>query len=332
MPSKKYTAQKREELRQKKQKQDKPSRLKPLLTLIVVLVVVLAVIWAGFTFLGGDDVDTDVVDENTVPSLERDYVVVSLNSTSNIIDVLANDVDSDGDTLNITEVEDSSNGIVEIADNKLVYTPDKNFTGPEESFSYKVSDGENEAYSTVNIIVADKYPIALMDTSMGMIGIELYTDKAPITAGNFINLSNDNFYDGIIFHRVISNFMIQGGDPNGDGTGGPGYAIEDEFDEDLSNVRGTISMANSGPNTGGSQFFINVNDNLHLDFNKYIDQTTYQLVYEEVPYPTDTSKHAVFGSVIMGMDIVDEISEVSTDSNDKPLTDITINSITIYNS
>jgi len=161
-----------------------------------------------------------------------------------------------------------------------------------------------------------KNRIAVIDTSMGTIRVELYEDKAPITAGNFINLSKDGFYDGLIFHRVIRDFMIQGGDPNGDGTGGPGYTIKDEFHPDLSNVRGTISMANSGPNTGGSQFFINVADNTYLDY------------YVEDQYD---AQHAVFGRVISGMDVVDEISKVSKDSNDKPLSDIIINSITIEN-
>ena len=171
-------------------------------------------------------------------------------------------------------------------------------------------------------------PIAVIDTSMGVIKVELYEDKVPITAGNFIKNAENGYYDGIIFHRVIKNFMIQGGDPKGDGTGGhaaeyhEGYGdpedpetwmIPDEFREDLSNVRGTISMANRGPNTGGSQFFINVVDNTHLDYNK-----------EPL-----TSQHAVFGKVIEGMDIVDAISNVATNANDKPIQDVTIIKVTI---
>lgn len=155
--------------------------------------------------------------------------------------------------------------------------------------------------------------IAIIDTSMGIIKVELFEDKTPITAGNFIKLASEGFYDGLIFHRVIANFMIQSGCPKGDGTGGPGYTIKDEFHEDLSNIRGTISMANHGPNTGGSQWFINVVDNTYLDYNK-----------EPL-----SSKHAVFGKVIEGMDVVDAISKVETDENDKPLEDVVINSITI---
>ena len=210
------------------------------------------------------------------------------------------------------------------------------FSGFYVIFTSLTSEDDND--------VATGNPIAVFDTTMGEFKVELYEDKVPITAGNFIDLAKDGFYDGLIFHRVISNFMIQGGDPYGDGTGGhaaeyhEGYGsadnaetwkIPDEFHEDLSNVRGTISMANSGPNTGGSQFFINVDDNIHLDYNKYLDQVTFQIVYEEVPYPQDGSKHAVFGKVIDGMDVVDEISKVSTGSNDNPIIDVVINSISI---
>jgi cyclophilin family peptidyl-prolyl cis-trans isomerase len=174
-------------------------------------------------------------------------------------------------------------------------------------------------------------PIAIMETSMGTIKIELYEDKAPITAGNFIDLANDGYYDGVIFHRVINDFMIQGGDPEGTGRGGhaakyhEGYGdpndpetwvIPDEFHEDLSNIRGTISMANSGPDTGGSQFFINVVDNTNLD-------------YDKEPL---SSKHAVFGMVIEGMEVADEISELDpeqTSPANKPMFDVVIESITI---
>lgn len=155
--------------------------------------------------------------------------------------------------------------------------------------------------------------IAIFDTSMGTFKVEMAQDLAPQTAGNFIKLAQEGFYDGTTFHRVIKNFMIQGGDPNGDGTGGPGYTIPDEFHTNLSNVRGTISMANRGPNTGGSQFFINVVDNSFLDYNK----------------PPTTSKHAVFGKVIEGMDVVDAIVNVPTRPGDRPVTPVIINSITI---
>jgi len=141
-----------------------------------------------------------------------------------------------------------------------------------------------------------------LETSQGDIIIELYSEM-PVTTGNFKKLVEEGFYDGIIFHRVIDGFMLQGGDPMGTGSGGPGYQITDEFtgtDLDRNN-RGTISMANSGPNTGGSQFFINLVDNNFLD-----------------------GRHPVFGKVVEGMDIVDKIGELETDSQDKPLEEVKI--------
>ena len=157
--------------------------------------------------------------------------------------------------------------------------------------------------------------IAVFETNKGKFSVELFEDKAPLTTGNFIKLVNKGFYNGLVFHRVIPDFMIQTGCPKGVGTGGPGYAIKDEFHKDLSNVRGTLSMANSGPNTGGSQFFVNVVDNTFLDFNK----------------PPTSSKHPVFGKVVSGMDIVDTISKMKTGRNDKPVETITIKTITIKN-
>ncbi len=139
-----------------------------------------------------------------------------------------------------------------------------------------------------------------MQTSMGDITIQLYDDM-PITTGNFKKLVEKGFYDGTIFHRIIDGFMIQGGDPTGTGRGGPGYAIKDEFTSHNRNNRGTIAMANAGPNTGGSQFFINLVDNNYLD-----------------------KAHPAFGKVIEGMDIVDKIGKVKTDFRDKPLEDVKI--------
>ena len=141
---------------------------------------------------------------------------------------------------------------------------------------------------------------ALLETNQGNIEIELASDM-PITSGNFEKLINEGFYNGVIFHRVIDGFMIQGGDPTGTGMGGPGYQIKDEFTNNNENNRGTISMANAGPNTGGSQFFINLVNNNFLD-----------------------SKHPVFGKVTKGMDIVDKIGKVKVDGNDKPLEEVKI--------
>ena len=146
-----------------------------------------------------------------------------------------------------------------------------------------------------------------IETTEGNFVIELYSDS-PITAGNFEKLVKQGFYDGTIFHRVIPDFMIQGGDPTGTGMGGPGYQIKDEFISGRSNLRGTIAMANSGPNSGGSQFFINLVDNTYLDFDKQ---------------PL-SSKHPVFGEVVEGMDVVDKIGNVQVGRNDKPVKDAKI--------
>lgn len=162
---------------------------------------------------------------------------------------------------------------------------------------------------------------AIFETSMGTFEVELFTEKAPLTTQNFMTLVEKGFYDETKFHRVIPQFMIQGGDPLSKnnsqkylwGTGGPGYEIKDEFHPDLSNVRGTIAMANHGPNTGGSQFFINVVNNTFLDYNK----------------PPLSSQHPVFGKVIRGMDVVDAISNVARDGQDKPKGDVIVTKVTI---
>ena len=142
----------------------------------------------------------------------------------------------------------------------------------------------------------------ILHTTMGDITLKM-NDDMPITTGNFVKLCKEGFYDGVIFHRVIDGFMIQGGDPTGTGMGGPGYTIEDEFGKGHSNVRGTIAMANTGrPNTGGSQFFINTVNNTYLDKEN----------------PSTPYAHPVFGEVVSGMDVVDEICKVKTDRNDRP--------------
>ncbi len=148
--------------------------------------------------------------------------------------------------------------------------------------------------------------IVLLDTTMGDVKIELFESTMPVTAGNFRKLVEKGFYNGTIFHRVIPGFMIQGGDPKGTGMGGPGYTIRDEFAKENRNARGTISMANAGPNTGGSQFFINVVDNRRLDL-----------------------KHPVFGRVTSGMEVVDAISKTPRDGEDRPRTTVTIRKASI---
>lgn len=155
---------------------------------------------------------------------------------------------------------------------------------------------------------------ALFSTNAGDITIELFDQAAPNTVANFVKLAQGGFYDGTKFHRVIKSFMIQGGDPQTKddglmarwGTGGPGYTFADEIHPDNQNVVGTISMANAGPNTNGSQFFINTADNSFLD-----------------------TKHTVFGKVIAGMDVVQKIEGAQTSSMDRPVESQVINSITI---
>lgn len=153
----------------------------------------------------------------------------------------------------------------------------------------------------------------IMYTNMGEIHLEMSDSLTPITSGNFIDLADSGYYDGVIFHRVINNFMIQGGDPTGTGSGGPGYTIPDEFDSTgtLSNVQKSISMANSGPNTGGSQFFINLVNNTYLD-------------YDQAPY---TSKHPVFGMVVDSFSNVQAIGAVPVNSLDRPLDDVVMDSV-----
>src|SRR5688500_8474809 len=145
-----------------------------------------------------------------------------------------------------------------------------------------------------------------LQTNKGAIEFELFDDNAPKTVENFLKLARDGFYDGVIFHRVIPDFMIQGGDPTGTGTGGPGYQFEDEFNEHKV-VRGALAMANAGPNTNGSQFFV--------------------VTADETPWLD--GKHTVFGRVASGMDVVDAISAVDRDSRDKPREDVVIERVVV---
>ena len=158
-------------------------------------------------------------------------------------------------------------------------------------------------------------PVAVFETSLGEFEAELYAKECPETVWNFINLSEgrqetqkgDNYYDGLNFHRVIDGFMIQGGCPIGNGTGGPGYQFQDEFDQSLRHdSEGILSMANAGPGTNGSQFFVTLAPTPHLN-----------------------DRHSVFGKVIKGMEVVRDIGHVSTGPMDRPVEDVIINKITI---
>ena len=152
-----------------------------------------------------------------------------------------------------------------------------------------------------------KPAIAVFDTSMGTFEVELATKDAPLTCGNFIALAKKGFYKNVIFHRVIDGFMIQGGDPTGTGTGGPGYTIKDEFSPKLKHdAPGVISMANAGPNTGGSQFFITL-----------------------APTPWLNGHHAIFGRVVEGMDVVRKIGVTQTDFRDRPLEEVKMETVEV---
>lgn len=150
--------------------------------------------------------------------------------------------------------------------------------------------------------------IAVIETNLGTIELELFEDKTPITTKNFIDLAEKGFYDGVIFHRVIDGFMIQGGDPTGTGMGGPDYTIEDEFRDDLQFTgEGILAMANTGmPHTGGSQFFITL-----------------------AATPWLNGHHTIFGKVTKGMDVVKKIGKTETDFSDRPLSDVVIEKVTI---
>jgi peptidyl-prolyl cis-trans isomerase A (cyclophilin A) len=163
---------------------------------------------------------------------------------------------------------------------------------------------------------------AHIETTMGNFTVELFEDKAPKTVANFVGLAEGTrewkhpgtsekhkkpYYDGIIFHRIIDGFVIQGGDPLGQGYGGPGYQFEDEFHADLRHDRaGILSMANAGPNTNGSQFFITLGPTPHLD-----------------------RRHSIFGKVVTGLDVIEKIGKVKVDRNDRPVTPVVMNKVTI---
>ena len=186
----------------------------------------------------------------------------------------------------------------------------------------------------------EKDTIAIMKTNMGEIKIKLFPEFAPKTVENFTTHAKNGYYDGLIFHRVIKDFMIQGGDPTGTGCGGEsiwGRSFEDEFTGELHNLRGALSMANAGPNTNGSQFFIVQANNCPEDFimqMKQIDEKVFPNecveAYEEIGgTPWLDFRHTVFGQVYDGMDVVDAIANVATKAQDKPVSDVIIETIII---
>jgi len=191
----------------------------------------------------------------------------------------------------------------------------------EETTETTVQDNKGEStmsdekvYSSMPEMIIDKNKsyTAVIQTSMGDLTVEFFSDTAPVTVNNFVSLSNDGYYDNIIFHRVISGFMIQGGDPSGTGHGEygkfPGYTFEDELNNQQPYEKGILAMANAGPNTNGSQFFI-----MHVDY--------------PLPY-----QYTIFGKVTDGLDVIDTIASVQTAEGDKPVEDVVILGVTVSSS
>ncbi|KRM94290.1 peptidylprolyl isomerase [Lentilactobacillus senioris] len=179
-------------------------------------------------------------------------------------------------------------------------------------------------------------PKATIETNYGTIKVQLFPDQAPKTVENFVTLAKQGYYDGVTFHRVIADFMIQGGDPTGTGAGGQssfGGEFEDEFSTEVFNLNGALSMANAGPNTNGSQFFIVTNENVPGGMIDQMKAANYPeeiiAAYEKGGTPWLDFRHTVFGQVIDGMDVVKTISKVEKDAADKPKEDVVMKSVTI---
>ncbi len=212
---------------------------------------------------------------------------------------------------------------------------------PKEDKSQKTAEetkgDENMTYPQLTTEVAENEKLVEMKTSMGTIKIKLFPEQAPKTVENFITHSKDGYYDGLKFHRVIKDFMIQGGDPNGNGTGGEsiyGESFEDEFSPELFNLRGALSMANAGPDTNGSQFFIVQKSDIDPQLEDQMKSAGFpaeiiDAYMENGGTPWLDQKHTVFGQVVQGMDIVDKIANVEVGANDLPKEDVVIESIKV---
>ncbi len=190
-------------------------------------------------------------------------------------------------------------------------------------------------YPQLNLAAVEG-PVATFKTNKGDFAIKLFPKQAPKTVENFLGLVAKNYYDGIIFHRVIKDFMIQGGDPTGTGMGGQslwGAPFEDEFSNELFNIRGALSMANAGPATNGSQFFIVQSQNMPAQMEEQMVAAGYPKeiieAYRQGGTPWLDHRHTVFGQVVSGMEIVDEIANVETGIQDKPVEDVVIKTIEI---
>lgn len=206
----------------------------------------------------------------------------------------------------------------------------------EETTNGGQAADENIDYPQANAEVQENERLVEMVTSMGKIKIKLFPEQAPKAVENFIKHSEEGYYEGVTFHRVIDGFMIQGGDPEGTGAGGEsiyGDPFEDEFSRELFNIRGALSMANAGANTNGSQFFIVQNKELDPSLPEQMKEAGYPeevlKMYENGGTPHLDGKHTVFGQVIEGMDVVDKIASVPTGAGDKPEKDVVIEKINV---
>jgi cyclophilin family peptidyl-prolyl cis-trans isomerase len=318
MPGKKLTARKRAELKQKKRKQMKKSNFPVLIIFFIIIVGVIAGGYYVLTIFGSNEngEPTNGQTTNSAPVAVEDFDVVPIGSYFYRLEPLLNDYDLDNDELNITSITDPEFGTAEIMEgNTIKYTPEEGHNGTD-TIKYTISDGKEESTSTINLIRAENdNPIALFDTTKGTFAVELYFDKMPITCDNFINIANTGFYDGMIFHRISDDFMIQAGNtfPDGSTKESPFGNIQFEV-SDVKHLDGTISMASTGAGVGGSsQFFICDGPQSFLDGN-----------------------YAAFGRTIFGMNVVRDIADDDHDDSNpagggKPLKDIKINSITIHN-
>ncbi|MCM3691586.1 peptidylprolyl isomerase [Neobacillus niacini] len=212
-----------------------------------------------------------------------------------------------------------------------------NSTAPKTEEKEGSDQVANAVYPQLSNEVSENEKLVEIETTMGNIKIKLFPEYAPKAVENFLEHSEEGYYDGLIFHRVINDFMIQGGDPNGDGTGGEsiyGTPFEDEFSNNLFNLYGALSMANSGANTNGSQFFIvqkkSVDPSMKTEMEKAGFPSQIIEAYEERGgTPWLDNRHTVFGHVIEGMDIVDKIAETPVDPKDKPEKDVIIKGIKV---
>ncbi|WP_456273509.1 peptidylprolyl isomerase [Bacillus sp. AK031] len=214
---------------------------------------------------------------------------------------------------------------------------EENSQGAETPDTAEAADDSGITYPQLTDEIQENEKAVKMVTNMGDITIKLFPEQAPKAVENFMTHSKDGYYDGVTFHRVINDFMIQGGDPEGSGAGGEsiwGESFEDEFSKELLNIRGALSMANAGPGTNGSQFFIVQNSGIAPELEQQMVQAGFgkraiEMYMERGGTPHLDNKHTVFGQVIEGMDVVDEIASVETGANDKPAEDVVIEKIEI---